>query len=295
MDETDGPRWPGYRLYPVERWRDGQGDSIEDVVAEEVPVVLVYNGTPHVVMLATPLDLEDFARGFTLTEAIVENVSEIESIRVFERSKGIEVRVRIPEARCEMAQEKERNLTGRTGCGLCGSRSLEAAIRSPRPVRSVVTLDPDRLGWALTELAARQRINSVTGAVHAAAWFPENGSDPVVREDVGRHNALDKLIGSLAIQGVDPARGFIVVTSRASFEMVQKCSAAGVGIMAAVSAPTGLAIRLAEEAGLTLIGFARNHNHVIYTHAHRMVHRNRIQCAVEDESQASNTTSRISL
>lgn len=274
MDRPEGSRWPGYRLYPVERWREGVGQMLEDSVAEEAPVVLVYNGEPHVVMLATPLDLEDFARGFSLTEGIIGNVEEIESVRVYERARGIEVRLKIPESRCEVALRKERNLTGRTGCGLCGSRTLEAAIRVPPKVLSELRLGDLELKAALESMRKLQRINALTGAVHAAAWFGPDRPDPLVREDVGRHNALDKLIGSLASRSIEAAAGFVVVTSRASYEMVQKCAVAGVGLMAAVSAPTGLAIRLADEAGLTLVGFARDRDHVVYTHPQRMKHLN---------------------
>jgi FdhD protein len=272
MDSPGDLGWPSYRVRRVDRWRDGEGESVDDCVAEEAPIALVYNGEPHVVMLATPLDLEDFALGFSLTEAIVSSPAEVESIRIFERSNGIEVRLRIPEARCESAREKGRNLTGRTGCGLCGARTLEQAVRVPGHVRSRSEVTASDVAKALEDIKKFQRINQLTGAVHAAAFALPGQGIVAVREDVGRHNALDKLIGALARQDVAFGKGFIVVTSRASFEMVQKCAAVGVGLMAAISAPTGLAIRLADETGLTLVGFARDQSHVVYTHPQRLVH-----------------------
>lgn len=272
MDSPGDLGWPSYRVRRVDRWRDGVGESVDDCVAEEAPIALMFNGEPHVVMLATPLDLEDFALGFSLTEAIVSSPDEVESIRVFERSNGIEVRLRVPQDRCESAREKGRNLTGRTGCGLCGARTLEQAVRVPGYVNSSLEVTESEVAEALSEIKKYQRVNQLTGAVHAAAFILPGQGIVAVREDVGRHNALDKLIGALARQNVAFGQGFIVVTSRASFEMIQKCAAVGVGLMAAISAPTGLAIRLATETGLTLVGFARDSSHVVYTHPHRLVH-----------------------
>lgn len=272
MDADDGLGWPSYRIRRVERWRHGEMESVEDCVAEEAPIALMYNGEPHVVMLATPLDLEDFALGFSLTEGIVSSLDEVEAIRVFERSKGIEVRLRIPEARCETARDKGRNLTGRTGCGLCGAKTLEQAVRAPGHVRSALEVTSTDLADALSALRDRQRINQLTGAIHAAAFVMPGQGIVAVREDVGRHNALDKLIGALARQDASFEDGFVIVTSRASFEMVQKCAVAGISLMAAISAPTGLAIRLADDAGVTLVGFARGADHVVYTHSQRLVH-----------------------
>jgi len=267
-----GPGWPSYRVRRVQRWRGEAVEELDDCVAEEAPIALMYNGEPHVVMLATPLDLEDFALGFSLTENIVMEVSEVESVRVYERSEGIEVRLKIPPVRCETIDDKGRNLTGRTGCGLCGARTLKQAVRHPPPAMSNILVPAAELIVALRDLRQRQRLNGLTGAVHAAAWVVPGKEILQVREDVGRHNALDKLIGALARKQTDFSAGFVVVTSRASFEMVQKCATVGIGLMAAISAPTGLAIKLADEANLTLIGFARNEDHVVYTHAHRLLH-----------------------
>lgn len=262
--------WLSHRQTPVRRSLGDRALDALDEVAEEVPVALLYNGRPHVVMLATPLDLEDFALGFSLTEGIVAAASELQSVRVLNRAEGIEVRIRIPEQCCDRLSDRERNLAGRTGCGLCGTASLRQAVRHPVPVNSPLRVSSSDLHRALDELPEHQPLNRLTGAVHAAAWVLPGRGIQSVREDVGRHNALDKLIGSLVRAQVDRGTGFVIVTSRASYEMVQKCAAAGIGLMAAISAPTGLAIRLAEEAQVTLIGFARRGLHTVYAHAQRV-------------------------
>lgn len=262
--------WPSYQQSTVERWRGRELVRQSDYVAEEVPIVLVYNTVPHVVMLATPLDLEDFAVGFSLTEGIVQSSAEIQSIRIFTRAEGIEVRVRIPAERFACIVDKGRNLAGRTGCGLCGAASLRQAVRHPASVQSDIRVRPDQLHAALHGIHEFQTLNELTGAVHAAAWVLPNQGIQKLREDVGRHNALDKLIGALLRSRTTPADGFVVVTSRASYEMVQKCATAGIALMAAISAPTGLAIRLAQETGVTLIGFARNGAHAVYSHPYRL-------------------------
>lgn len=263
--------WASYQRDTFDRWRGPLHSREEDCVAEEVPVVLVYNNQPHVVMLATPLDLEDFALGFSLTEGIVQNRSDLQAIRVFQRAKGIEVRMTIPEQCVGQLHSKGKNMTGRTGCGLCGATSLEQAVRTPHPVGRGISLSATDLNLALNSLHEQQSLNRLTGAVHAAAWIVGH-SVLAVREDVGRHNALDKLIGSLAKNSSHFDQGWLLVTSRASYEMVQKAASAGITLLAAISAPTALAIRLAEQCGVTLVGFARNDNHVVYTHPHRLHH-----------------------
>lgn len=272
MDAISELGWTSYRTGNFDVWRGPTHQHKQDSVAEEVPVVLVYNTHPHVVMLSTPLNLEDFALGFSLTEGIIQHVSELQAIRVVQRSKGVEVRMTIPESRFERIQGKGRNMTGRTGCGLCGATTLEQAIRHPQPVGMGLILPSEHLVAALHEMPAKQSLNLMTGAVHAAAWLDPERGITIVREDVGRHNALDKLIGALAKSGCNFDQGWLLVTSRASYEMVQKAATVGITLLAAISAPTGLAIQLAEECGLTLIGFARNDNHVIYTHPHRLQH-----------------------
>lgn len=266
--------WPSYQQYTVDRWQGGQHEQLQDFIAEEVPVSLIYNGTPHVVMLASPTNLEEFALGFSITEGIIKNPKELLSARVYNRSNGIEVQIKIPEQRFQCMADKGRNLTGRTGCGLCGASTLKQAIREPSPVSGELSLSADQLQSALTGIKQHQKLNRLTGAVHAAAWAVPGLGILDVREDVGRHNALDKLIGFLLRTDKDLSAGFVIVTSRASYEMVQKTAWVGITLLAAISAPTGLAIRLANEAGLTLIGFARDDQHVVYTHPQRLTHSN---------------------
>lgn len=266
--------WPSYQQSTVDRWRGEQHERKQDYIAEEVPISLIYNGVPHVVMLATPADLEEFALGFSITEGIIKNPQELLSARIYNRSNGIEVQIKIPDHRFQCLADKGRNLTGRTGCGLCGASTLRQAIRQPNPVNGDLTLSDAELRSALTDINQYQKLNQLTGAVHAAAWATPEQGILNIREDVGRHNALDKLIGFLLRMGRDLSSGFVIVTSRASYEMVQKTAWVGITLLVAVSAPTGLAIRLAEEAGLTLVGFARDDQHVIYTHPQRLTHTN---------------------
>lgn len=272
MEVLDELGYSSYRKITVDNWKGPVHRTLEDFVAEEVPVVMVYNQTPHVVMLCSPQDLEDFAIGFSLTENIVSRVEDIESIKVYQRSKGIEVRIKIPDPFCASLTGKGKNMTGRTGCGLCGATTLEQAIKPVYPVGQGLKLSSHKMEAGFHALWSEQKMSQATGAVHAAAWLSEDGSLHCVREDVGRHNALDKLIGSLSRSQTDFNQGWLLVTSRASYEMVQKAASVGICLLAAISAPTGLAIRLAEQAGMTLIGFARNENHVIYTHPHRLQH-----------------------
>ncbi len=271
-EEMTSLGWTNYQQRLVNRWQGNQHTEELDSIAEEVPIVLVYNGVSHVVMLATPTNLEDFALGFSLTEGIIQNVQEFLSAKVYQRANGIEVNIKIPAERFACLSDKGKNLTGRTGCGLCGASTLKQAIRQPPSVHSNLSLTAAQLTAALAELHTKQSLNQLTGAIHAAAWVePEHGILEV-REDVGRHNALDKLLGLLFRTGKNPHKGYIMVTSRASYEMVQKTASAGIGLLVAISAPTGLAIRLAEQAGVTLIGFARGQNHVIYSHPQRLTH-----------------------
>lgn len=256
----------------VQRWRDGEIERVPDQVAEEVPIALTFHGVPHVVMLATPANLEDLAVGFTLSEMIVDSPSEIQSVEAATRDDGaLEVRIGIGAAKFSELLRRQRNLTGRTGCGLCGAQTVEDAIRQPAPVSDGVSVDVNALHAALRDLRQRQEINLRTGSVHAAAWVLPDSGIQIVREDVGRHNALDKVIGAVVRAGGDFRSGYFVVTSRASYEMVQKAVTVGGTLLAAVSAPTAFAVRLAEATGLTLIGFAREHQHVVYAHPSRLV------------------------
>lgn len=264
--------WPSYQLSKVDRWQGNQHSIQQDYIAEEVPVSLVYNGVPHVVMLTTPTNLEDFALGFSITEGIIETPSELLSSHIYNRSNGIEIRLQIPESRFCHLSDKGRNLTGRTGCGLCGASTLQQAIRDPKSVQGDLNVPAAELFSSLAEIKEYQQLNKLTGAVHAAAWVVPGQGVQYVREDVGRHNALDKLIGLLLRIGKNPTLGFVVITSRASYEVVQKAASVGITLLAAMSAPTGLAIRLADEAGLTLVGFVRDNQHVVYTHSVRLNH-----------------------
>ena len=244
--------------------------SREGEVAEEVPVAFVYDRRPHVVMMATPADLEDFGIGFTLSEEIVPRIADILALNVQPYSQGIELQIEIPAAAAAALEQRGRQLVGQTGCGLCGVQTIGDALRPTRIASARWPLDPEALWRAEAALAARQSLNQATGAVHAAAWATPDGELRVVREDVGRHNALDKVIGALARAGTDPASGFLVMTSRASYELVQKASVAGVPVLATVSRPTGLAIRLAEAAGVTLVSLLRGASANVYTHPERV-------------------------
>lgn len=266
--------WPSYQQRSVDRWRGGQHEQRQDTIVEEVPISLIYNRVPHVVMLATPTNLEEFALGFSITEGIIKSPQEFLSARVYNRANGIEVQIKIPEQRFQCMSDKGRNLTGRTGCGLCGASTLKQAIRQPNSVVGDLSLSAEQLHAALIDIKQQQKLNQLTGAVHAAAWAVPGQGVLDIREDVGRHNALDKLIGFLLRSGKDLSAGFVIVTSRASYEMVQKTAWVGITMLTAISAPTGLAIRLADETGLTLIGFARDNQHVVYTHPQRLTHSN---------------------
>jgi FdhD protein len=254
----------------VQRWKNGQLTRTTDFVTEEVPVALVYHGVPHVVMLASPADLEDYAVGFTVSEGLVDSPSEIQSVEVERAAESIEVRIGIAGERFSELLRRRRNLTGRSGCGLCGAETVEEAIRPPVQVTKGPTVTSADMHAALVQLESLQPINSRTGSIHAAAWAVPGQGIQFVREDVGRHNALDKVIGALVRSGSDVAAGYAVITSRASFEMVQKAAAAGITFVVAVSAPTALAIRMAEQTGVTLVGFARRDQHVVYANSERL-------------------------
>jgi len=254
----------------VQRWTRGATTRTTDQVAEEMPVALVYHDVPHVVMLATPADLEDYAVGFTLSEGLVERADEIRGVEVVQGEASADVKISVAWERFTQLLQRRRNLAGRTGCGLCGAETAEDAIRECPAVPAGVTLSAAELHAAMAQLSGRQPINARTGSVHAAAWVVPGEGIKVVREDVGRHNALDKTIGALARAKTDFATGYMLITSRASYEMVQKCATMGVALLVALSAPTAFAVRLAQRAGLTLVAFARADQHVVYAHPHRI-------------------------
>jgi FdhD protein len=243
---------------------DGRHYRSLDYVAEEVPVALVFNGISHAVMMATPSNLEDFALGFGLTEGLLEHPDELYSIEIESTRAGIELQLQVSAA-CEWRlKDRRKNLAGRTGCGICGAEGLEQIRRTLQKVQPV-EVSSDAIHTAQAQLSQWQQLQQLTGATHAAAWADSQGRIIHLREDVGRHNALDKLIGLLVREKLAPSAGFVCITSRASFEMVQKTIAFGAGLLCAVSAPTALAIETAARHDLRLLGFVRPHQWVAYT------------------------------
>ena len=240
-------------------------------VPEETPVALSYRGTTHAVMMATPADLEDFALGFSLTEGIVASRAEVLDIEIVAAGAGIDVQVLLADTAGERFQARRRMLAGPVGCGLCGIESIDEAMRAVKPVSGGIALDAVGIGGAVRALSQRQPMHAETGAVHAAGFFVPGKGLVAAREDVGRHNALDKLAGLLAREGVDPAIGAIVMTSRISVELVQKAAAMGCATLVAISAPTALAIRTADAAGITLVALVRGDEYDIFTHPERVV------------------------
>ncbi len=257
------------RQVSVQRCRDGAVSEGQDWLAVELPVGLEYNGISHAVMLASPADLEDFALGFSLSEGIVANRSEFYGCEVEQREDGRLVHIEIASERFMALKQRRRNLAGRTGCGLCGTEALGQVARELLPVSHVRAMAPSVLVAGMQAMQLRQPLQQHSGATHAAAWIDEHGDVTCVREDVGRHNALDKLIGALAKQSTDFSRGALLLTSRASYEMVQKAATMGIGTIAAISAPTSFAVELADRYGVALIGFMRDTSYVVYTHAER--------------------------
>ncbi len=259
--------------HQVLKWKEGQIQTLDDCVAEEVPIAMVYNGISHAVMLATPQDLEDFAVGFSLSECIINSPKEIHDIELVSQPNGIELQIDMAPERFQMLKQRRRSITGRTGCGLCGAESLDQAMRIPSNVVNIADrISSQSIYRAHQNIRHEQKLEAMTGATHACAWVKPNGDIELIREDVGRHNALDKLIGARA-RSRSTSPGFVLTTSRASYEMVQKVATAGISILVAVSAPTGLAIRIAEACGVTLVGFARNQQHVVYSHPERILHK----------------------
>jgi FdhD protein len=254
---------------PYGRIGDGAAAAMA-IVAQEVPIALVYNGRSHAVVMGTPDDLEDLAFGFSLTEGIVRDAADIQRLSVVKASHGIELQMQIPMADADALEDRSRGLVARTGCGLCGVETIREALRAPVRVGRSLSVPEEALWRAGGELGARQHLNSETNTVHAAGWSDAGGTLGVVREDVGRHNALDKLFGALVRAGDEASRGFVVVTSRASYEMVQKSTTRGVELLAAISRPTSLAIRFAEAAGLTLVGLLRGRSANVYSHSERI-------------------------
>ncbi|CAN7208694.1 formate dehydrogenase accessory sulfurtransferase FdhD [Mesorhizobium caraganae] len=246
--------------------------SANRMVPEETPVAFSFAGTTHAVMMASPADFEDFALGFSLTEGIIALPDEVEAIEVEDHGAGIDIQIRLKDQANTRFEARRRRLAGPVGCGLCGIESIEEAMRSVDKVgESKLTLEADDIVRSVRLLSKVQPLHSETGAVHAAGFYVPGKGIVMAREDVGRHNALDKLAGALAKAGINGASGAVVVTSRVSVEMVQKTAAIGSAFIMAVSAPTALAIRTAEEAGMTLVALVRGDDFDVFTHPERVV------------------------
>ena len=243
------------------------GHAESDELAQEVPVALEYNGIGHATLLATPTDLEDFAYGFSFTEGIIRSASDIYDFDIVETAQGLIIRTTIASACLNELKLRRRSLAGRTGCGLCGIESLDEVRRTlPAVAATPHGHDPAAIVQAVEQLRDLQPLHLLTGATHAAGWADRAGNVLHVREDVGRHNALDKLIGHLLRHSHDMAGGITVISSRASFEMVQKAAAAGMPVLVAVSAPTTYAAAMADELNMLLAGFARGNLFTVYSH-----------------------------
>jgi len=259
---------PPVRVAPARRFEAGLASLATEMVAEETPVTLAYNGVSHAVMMASPVDLEDFAVGFSLTEGLISHADAVTAVTVVRYSRGIELQI---ETSAKVASDaRRRRLSGRSGCGICGMADVEEVLRELPHVNSDTCFTVTAISRAVRELGAQQPLNDATGAVHAAGWANAAGAVSLVREDVGRHNALDKLVGAMARAAIDARDGFVVLTSRGSFELVQKVAILGASLVATVSAPTGLAVQIAIDTGITLAGFARDGRVTVYAHPERV-------------------------
>ena len=253
---------------PARRFAGGEPSHSSEVVAEETPVTMVFNGSPQAVMMATPDDLHDFASGFAITEGFVKAHAELTRIDIVHYSRGVEIQM---ETISPIGNDTpRRRLAGRTGCGICGKDEVDQVLRAIPAVDSTSTFSTDAIARAMRELREQQPLNRATGGTHAAGWASLDGQVMLVREDVGRHNALDKLIGALHCSATEPNSGFVVLTSRGSFELVQKVAVFGAALLCTVSAPTALAIRVASDANVTLAGFARDERVTAYSHTMRI-------------------------
>jgi FdhD protein len=259
------------RVIPCRIWREGSPSVGSRSIPEETAVALTYNGGTHAVMMATPRDLEDFAVGFSLSEGVIASSADIHSLDVLRLDDGVELRIWLNKPRADRLGERRRHIAGPTGCGLCGIESIAQAIRPAAIVERGPQFSPEQIIVAMRGLPPRQKLNIETRAVHAAAFWDVTSGIVALREDVGRHNALDKLAGALAQDRIPASEGMVLLTSRVSVEMVQKAATIGAPLLVAVSAPTALAVRMAEAAGITLAAVARADGFELFSHPERIV------------------------
>jgi FdhD protein len=258
------------RIVHRQIWREGSPSVGSRSIPEETAVALTYNGGTYAVMMTTPRDLEDFAVGFSLSEGLIDSSSDIDSLDIVPLDDGIELRMWLSRPKADRLQERRRHIAGPTGCGLCGIESIAEAMRPAAVITPGREFSPQQIMVAMQGLSSRQKLNIETRAVHAAAFWNAASGIVALREDVGRHNALDKLSGALARGSIAAGEGIILLTSRVSVEMVQKSAAIGASVMVAVSAPTALAVRMADAAGITLAAIARVDGFEVFTHPHRI-------------------------
>ena len=251
-------------------WKHNLAVPGERMLPDEVPIAFTYNRDTYAVMLASPTDLDDFALGFSLTEGVVRDARDIEDFEIVAMDAGVELRLSLAADRAEAVVSRRRRLAGATGCGLCGIESLAEASRRLPNVPTPARFRPQDVAAAMACLPGAQVLNRTTHAVHAAGFWSPSAGLLALREDVGRHNALDKLAGALAKSGVDLGAGILVLSSRVSVELIQKAAMVGIGVLAAISSPTALAVRQAEVAGITLIGVARSDGFEVFSHAGRI-------------------------
>ena len=272
-DNGDAPPPPSVQVSCF-TWREGTVAPSIRSVPEETAVAFTFNGSTHAVMMATPADLEDFAVGFALTEGLIDSKAEVENFELLSTSLGIELRIWLPEAKAKIYAARRRSMAGPTGCGLCGIESLAEASRpAPSVLANASRFSAETIYEAMAALPEMQKLNHETRAVHAAGFYLPSQGLVAVREDVGRHNALDKLIGALARSSISAGQGIVLLTSRVSIELIQKAARLGAPMLVAVSVPTAAGVRLAESCGITLAAIARGRDFEVFTHPQRFLDR----------------------